>query len=649
MRIRPEGISNGRIAWASPRRISRLFGCIVWRYERWAAPCQGFWVIDKRTELAKVRTSLTIIEVEVVLNANCQFHHRAILLLLLALAQLGCQTAPAPRAQAPLTTHADDGGYSAVFGDQQGAAATVNPLATQAAMDAFRAGGNAVDAALAAAFTLGVVDSHNSGIGGGCFILARLADGRILALDGREMAPAAAHRDMYVVDGELEPSLSKVGPLAVGIPGSVAALHELQRAGGELNFARVVRPAAELAESGFPIDRTLAMRLESTAATLRRFPGAAEIFLDARGEPRTVGETLVQKDLARSYRALAENGPEWFYRGAFAESVGQWMAEHGGLLTEQDFADYRVVRREPVRSRFAGYTVLGFPPPSSGGVHVAQILNMLSAFDLAQLADRAPADYYHVVAEAQRRAFADRAHWLGDADYVSVPKGLVSESYAARRAQTIDRERTSAEVTHGVPADADSDLFGKHTTHLATADASGNWVAITTTVNTSFGSKVVVPGTGVILNNQMNDFSTQPGVPNAYGLVGAEANAIAPGKRPLSSMSPTLVLKNGEPVMTLGAAGGPTIISQVAQTLVRALALDAPLAQAVAGLRVHQQWRPDLLFIEKATPPALREALQAKGHQLREMGSFGGTQAIAYGNGWFYPVTEPRVIERNAP
>lgn len=557
---------------------------------------------------------------------------------------LACQS----EATKPSTKHTDlpsGNGYAMVLGDNKAAIASVNPLATKAGLEALAAGGNAIDAALAVAFTLGVVDSHNSGIGGGCFILARLASGEVVAIDGREMAPAAAHRDMYIKDGELQRDLSKTGPLAVGIPGSVQALFELQRKAGNLEFADVLLPAAQLAEKGFAVDKTLASRLGRTAKTIAQFPATAQIFLPG-GEALQAGDTLVQRDLAASYRQLATHGPNWFYKGGFASKAAQWMKSNGGIITEGDFNNYHTVWREPVKSEYKGYQIYGFPPPSSGGVHVAQMLNMLAEYDLSELSE---ADYYHLVAEVMRRAFADRAYWLGDADFTPVPKNLIAPVYAQSLVKSIDLDKASSGIEHGIPPNADTELFDKHTTHLATADAQGNWVAITTTVNTSFGSKVVIPGTGIVLNNQMDDFSAQPGVPNAFGLVGAEANSIEAGKRPLSSMSPTVVTRGGQPVLSIGAAGGPTIISQVLQGLVRKLGLNQPIDAAVAAPRIHHQWQPQKLFIERALAADVREALESKGHGLQEMGSFGGTQAIWLENGVFTPVTEPRIIERNRP
>lgn len=534
--------------------------------------------------------------------------------------------------------------YAWVYGDHQAAVASVNPLATRAGLQALAQGGNAVDAALAVAFTLGVADSHNSGIGGGLFILARLASGEVIALDGREMAPAQAWREMFLRDGEPQSDLSRTGALASGVPGSVAALHALQARAGRLSFAEVLLPAADLAEQGIIIDASLASRLERTQDALRQFPASAEIYLRNDGTPWQAGDRLVQRDLARSYRQLAEQGPDWFYRGEFAQRTARWMAEHGGLITEQDFADYRLLERPPIRSEYLGYQVYGFPPPSSGGVHIAQMLNMLANYDLAELDE---VTRYHLLAEVMRRAFADRAHWLGDSDFVPVPRGLMASDYAAEQIRDLQLTRATETVSHGLPPNVDRDLFDQHTTHFTTADAQGNWVAVTSTLNTSFGSKVVVPGTGVLLNNQMDDFVSQPGVPNVFGLVGAEANGIEPGKRPLSSMSPTLVTFDGQPVLSVGAAGGPTIISQVLQTLVRHLALQQPLDAAVAGQRVHHQWRPNTLFVERNAPEEVRRALEDLGHNLREMGAFGGTQAIGWRDGQFLPITEPRIIQRN--
>ncbi|AFU97593.2 gamma-glutamyltransferase [Simiduia agarivorans] len=551
---------------------------------------------------------------------------------------------------------ADEPAYAQA--NTRGAVATVHPLATRAGMDVLAKGGNAVDAAVAAAVALGVVDGHNSGIGGGAFVLIRTADGKLLALDGRETAPAKAHRDMYVVDGEADTSLSQMGPLASGVPGSVLAYEMAIEQAGAKVYADVLAPAIRLAEEGFEIDNIFAGRLARSADRLARFDGSRAVLLGPDGNPWPRGHTLVQKDLANTLKAIADEGSDYFYQGGFARAVDQWMAANGGLLSAADFAGYKVIARSPILFDYRGYQVVGFPPPSSGGVHTAQILGMLEGHDLKALKD---GERYHLIGEAMKLAFADRAHWLGDPDFTQVPKALVSRDYIAAQAGRILLNR-ALDVTEpgdplataeGEPAITDEpaseqDLFFKHTTHIAAADAAGNWVAITTTVNTDFGSKVIVPGTGVVMNNQMDDFSVQPGVPNAYGLVGTEANSVQPGKRPLSSMSPTIVLKDGKPVMTVGAAGGPTIITQVVQAIINHLDLGLPLEEALAKSRIHQQWRPDMLFVEANMPAGVRQELVSRGHKLKEMGPYGSTQAIALdAQGTLIAVSEPRLKARN--
>jgi gamma-glutamyltranspeptidase/glutathione hydrolase len=544
-----------------------------------------------------------------------------------------------------LSLAADQSGdYAQTSSDGRVAVATVNPYATSIAMEVVARGGNAIDAAIAAAFTLGVVDGHNSGIGGGAFILVRTADGRVLAIDGREMAPAAATRDMFLVDGKADPELSRTGALASGIPGSVAALDKLQKVGGKLQFRDLVLPAADLAEKGFAISPALAERIAGTSEKLAKFPASAAIYLDKNNKPLPAFSMLQQKDLAMTYRAIAKQGPRYFYQGDFAKKTGRWMAANGGLITDKDFANYQIKMRKPIVSEFAGYTLYGFPPPSSGGVHVAQILNILEQFDLEKLA---PPERYHLIAEAMKFAFADRAYWLGDGDFTRVPLSLTDKRYAQMIAKKISLDKTTVNITHGNPDVDIQHLMSKHTTHIAAADKDGNWVAITATVNTSFGSKVVIPGTGVVLNNQMDDFSAQVGIANAFGLVGSDANAVAARKRPLSSMSPTLVFKNNEPVMALGAAGGPTIISQVVQTLLYSLKDSMPVEKAMAQARIHQQWNPNVLFVEAAMPVEIQQALQKKGHELKVWPSMGASQAIQLRDGKLVPVAEPRVILQN--
>ncbi len=514
-------------------------------------------------------------------------------------------------------------------------------------MHTLEAGGNAIDAAVAAALTLGVVDGQNSGIGGGCFILVRLASGKVVAIDGRETAPALATRDMFVRDGKAVPDLSQTGPLAVGVPGELAALERLSSRYGRVPLQRLLQEAADLARGGVAISREFADALAGEADGLRRFRSAATIFLHPDHSPLREGEILRQPDLADTYEAISVHGVRWFYGGPFARRTEDWMREHDGLLRRSDFRSYRAVIREPVETTYRGYSIIGFPPPSSGGVHVAQILNILEHFDLRGLGSDS-ADFAHVTLEAMKLAFADRAYWLGDPDFVAVPRGLISKAYADRLVQRIRRDRTTEVPGHGSPPDAEQRVFRRHTTHFSVADGDGNWVAITATINTSFGSKVVVPGTGVILNNQMDDFAAQPGVPNYFGLVGADANAVAPRKRPLSSMSPTLVLKDGSPVLCLGAAGGPTIISQVVLGIVRTLDFGATPAEALAAPRLHHQWRPDEAVLEKAWDPRVARELERRGHRVRWVDSLGVTQAVGKSAAGLTPAADPRAGGRAA-
>ena len=532
------------------------------------------------------------------------------------------------------------------------AIATVNPLATDAGMAAFQAGGNAIDAAVAAALTLGVADGFNSGIGGGCFLLIRRADGTFAAIDGREIAAAAATHDMFIRDGKAVPALSQTGPLAVGVPGALAAYQLALERHGRKKLADLLLPAADIAENGFPIGPDFDARLRGVVNDLARFAGSRAIFLKGDRTPWPQGHVLKQPDLAKTYRAVAAHGIDWFYRGEFAQRVGEWMHDNGGILTAADFAAYRSVEREPLQTTYRGFTIVGFPPPSSGGVHVAQMLNILENFDLAKVHRDNPDQAIHIVAQAMKLAFADRAHWLGDPDFAHVPRGLIDKAYAKQLAATIDVEKATDVPGHGDPPGAADDFFTtksalsqeKHTTHIAAADSDGNWVALTATVNTTFGSKVVVPGTGVVLNDEMDDFSAQPGVPNAFELIGSENNAVAPGKRPLSSMSPTIVLKGDQPLLTVGAAGGPKIITQVLQTLIRRLDFGQTLEESVGAPRIHHQWRPDEIWVEQRMDRATVAALEKLGHKTRMIDAGGVTQAIEVdAAGTLTAVRDPRV------
>jgi gamma-glutamyltranspeptidase/glutathione hydrolase len=503
-----------------------------------------------------------------------------------------------------------------------GMVASGHPTATQAGVAVLKSGGNAIDATVAVALTLGVVDGDNAGIGGGCFMLIRRANGSILAIDGRETAPAAATRDMFVRNGKADTSLSQTGPLASGVPGAFAAYEYAVKHFGKKEMRDLLLPAADIAAKGFEVDASYASRLKEVGGDMERFECSRAVFFK-NGELLRKGDILRQIDLADTYRSLAEHGSAWLYRGPFAESVGTWMKQHGGIMTATDFRNYKIILREPLRTTYRGFEIVGFPPPSSGGVHVAEILNILENFDLKSMDEAAR---MHTTAEAMKFAFADRAYWLGDPDFAKVPRGLVDKTYAKSLAARIRPDAAIQVGSHGTPPSAASDVFKKHTTHFSVADAEGNWVACTATVNTGFGSKVVIRG--VVMNDEMDDFSAQPGVANYFGLVGAEANCVAPGKRPLSSMSPTIVLNKGEPIISVGAAGGPKIISDVTLALVNMLDLGMGPKEAIGKPRIHHQWSPNELMCDKLLPAELQQALKARGHKVTPVGGMGIAQIV---------------------
>lgn len=556
--------------------------------------------------------------------------------------------------QSNLGTTGTQGSSSVVLSEKSGSTsrknmvASVHPLATQAGIDAFSNGGNAIDAAIATALTLGVVDNFNSGIGGGCFILIRTAKGEVYAIDGREMAPSAATQDLFRNSKTRFSNPSQTGPLASGVPGALKAYAQAVEQHGRLGFRNSLKKGIEAAENGFRVTEAYASKLRIAKKAMSQFPGAVDVFFRPDSEtgelePYRAGEVLRQFDLADTYRKISQEGTLWFYRGAFAELAGQWMKSNGGIMTATDFANYKTVNRKPVRSEYRDFEIYGFPPPSSGGVHVAQVLNILEQFELADMYQRDRVGFYHVVAEAMKLAFADRAFWLGDPDYVEVPSGLIKKSYAKKLASKI-KMNSVLTTEHGIPPNAATEFFERHTTHVAAADSEGNWVALTTTVNTTFGAKYVIPGTGVIMNNQMDDFVAFPGKPNAFGLVGGENNAVASGKRPLSSMSPTIVLKNGKPILTVGAAGGPKIITEVLWAIINHLDLEMPIGKAIAAPRLHHQWAPKQLLLETSFNNEIADQLAAKQHQIKRSRSMGICQGITFDakTGFFTGAFDPR-------
>lgn len=510
---------------------------------------------------------------------------------------------------------------------EHGAVAAEHRLASEAGVEILKAGGNAVDAAVAAALATGVVNPSSSGLGGGGFLVAWDARrGAAIVLDFREAAPAASRRDMYVDDtGKVDAAASKIGGLAVAVPGEPAGLALAIERHGRLPLAKVAEPAIRLARDGFVVEAHLAGMIEAQKAQLAADPGLARVFLQEDGSPVRAGETLKRPQLAATIEKLATSGSEPFYGGEVAAAVVEAAAARGGILTGADLASYKVREREPVRAQFRGATIVTMPPPSSGGGVLAQALAVLEGFDLRKLG-QGSAGYLHLLAETCKAVFADRAIFYGDSDFVPVPLArLLSREHAegVRRRLKPDAVVPSRELAPPVQAASDAG-----TSNISVIDADGGAAALTTSVNTAFGSMVSVPGYDIILNNTMDDFSAQPGVPNAFGLVGSEANAIAPGKRPLSSMTPTIVLKDDRVRIVAGGSGGPLIITSTLQTLLGVLEFDRTIGAAVDAPRVHHQWMPELLMVEPAVEDAQEESLRRLGHKLMPLTSKASVTAV---------------------
>lgn len=542
--------------------------------------------------------------------------------LAFAFPQALAQTAPAPiiadevRLQPVLAPH--------------GMVASQEWRATQIGVTVLERGGNAVDAAVAVAFALAVTHPRAGNIGGGGFMLVHLAErNETVAIDYRETAPAAIARDSFLDDtGEADPQKSRDTGLAVGVPGTVAglALALEEHGSGRFTLAQLLDPAIHLARNGIIVDEDLADSLPSGQLRLVRWPSSRRIFLKPDGEALERGDRLVQTDLANTLEAIAKHGPAAFYEGPIADKIAEAVRAAGGVMTSEDLRRYRPREREPVRGSYRGYDILSMPPPSSGGAHLVQLLNILEGFPLGELGAGA-ADTLHLLIEAMKLAYADRAEFLGDPDWVKVPlKGLTSKAYAAALRDRIDRERArpSADIRPGDPLAHEGD----NTTHFSIVDRFGNAVSNTTTLNFSYGLGLVADGTGVLLNNQLDDFSAKPGTPNAYGLVGGEANAPQPGKRPLSSMSPTIVLKDGKPFLVTGSPGGSRIITTVLQVISNVIDHDMSIAEAVAAPRLHHQWLPDVVTIERGFSPDTIRLLQARGHTLRAGAATGSANSI---------------------
>ena len=514
-------------------------------------------------------------------------------------------------------------GYAAT--GQRGMVAAEHRLASEAGVAILQQGGNAVDAAVATALAVGVVNPTSCGIGGGGFMLLfEQASRRVYALDYRETAPAAASRDMFVREGKAVPELSLTSGLAVAVPGEIAGLFEVLQRFGTLPFATVAAPAIAYARDGFAIEPHLADSIAKQLDAIHARPALAAILLHPDGTPLRAGETLQQPGLAATMTAIAHDGPRAFYAGPVAGAIVDSVRAAGGIMTLRDLASYRPVWRRPLTTEFAGYDVYGMQPPSSGGGVLITTLNLLRADDLIALERNSPT-YLHLLAEALQFAFADRAAYYGDPDFVHVPLDAL---LSPRRARAL-RSRMSAATTFS-PA-----FYGDHTlaadagtSHLSVVDQAGNAVACTTSINTPFGAMLVAGATGIFLNNTMDDFSAQPGAPNAYGLIGSEANAIAPGKRPLSSMTPTIATRGGHVVAVAGGSGGPFIITGTLQVLLATLVFGADAESAVAAPRIHDQWVPPYLMVESGIGPNERWALRRLGHHDVDAPGAGAVQLV---------------------
>ena len=524
---------------------------------------------------------------------------------------------------------------------KNGMVASEQELATQIGVNILKAGGNAVDAAVAVGFALAVVLPNAGNIGGGGFMMVHNAkSGKDIALDFREMAPKGASRDMYVdTSGKVIDGKSLYTHYAVGVPGTVAGLtHALSR-WGSMPLSQVMAPAIELAAKGYPVSATLAKTLEQEKSNMGRWPATQSIFW-RNGAPLQAGAPLVQRDLAQSLQLISQQGAKAFYQGAIAEKIAAEMAAHPNAMTLQDLRDYKVVEREPVRGSYRGYQIVTMPPPSSGGAHLIQILNMMERWPMKQWGVNSAQSVHHMT-EAMKLAYADRAEYLGDPDFVKIPlAGLTSKRYAADLAATIQagKARPSSDIKPGKPQPYESD----QTTHYSVVDKTGNAVAVTYTLNTNFGSGIVAKGTGILLNNEMDDFSAKPGVANAYGLIGDDANAVQAGKRPLSSMTPTLVLKDGKLALVTGSPGGARITTTVLQQIVNYIDYGMNPAEAAATPRFHHQWTPDELRIEKGFSADTQALLKQWGHKLALKPAMGRTQTIELRDGMLYGASDPR-------
>jgi gamma-glutamyltranspeptidase/glutathione hydrolase len=526
---------------------------------------------------------------------------------------------------------------------RHGMVATSHTLATEVALKVLQNGGNAVDAAVTAGFALAVTQPRSGNIGGGGFMLISKGDGsRPEAIDYREKAPSAATETMYQDEsGEVVQNRSRFTHLAAGVPGTVAGFAMALERHGTLSLKQALAPAIKLAREGFIVPQRFSEGLEQAQERLQRWPATQATFYKEDGTAWQAGERFRQPALADTLQRIADEGVKGFYQGETAQLIVEEMERHGGLITRQDLEDYQPVVRAPVRGNYRGYDIYSMSPPSSGGTHIVQILNILEGFPITELGHNS-ADTIHYMAEAMKLAYADRSEYLGDTDYVSVPlQGLTSKPYAEELRQSIkpDKARPAGEIRPGQPTGYES----PETTHFSVVDKWGNAVSNTYTINFSYGSGITVQGAGFLLNNEMDDFSAKPGVPNAYGLIGGEANKVEPGKRMLSSMSPTIVRKGDRNFLVTGSPGGSRIITTTLQVIMNVIDHGMNIQTAVSAPRIHHQWLPDEIRIEQGISADTVRLLENRGHKVVTHSAMGAIQSIMIGeDGTLYGGADPR-------
>ncbi|MFT5121354.1 MAG: gamma-glutamyltranspeptidase/glutathione hydrolase [Psychrobacter glaciei] len=528
---------------------------------------------------------------------------------------------------------------------KNGMVATQEALASDIGLNILKDGGNAVDAGVAVGFALAVTLPRAGNIGGGGFMMIYDAkQGKTVALDYREKAPSSASRDMYLdEDGNAVSDLSRYHGLAIGVPGTVAGLLKALEDHGTLSRGQVMAPAIALAEDGIEVTAGLSESLTALSDRLQKWPSTKKIFFKPDGSAYQPGERLKQPELAKSLKLIAAKGADGFYKGETASKLVKAVNEAGGSMSLQDLANYEAIAREPVKGDYRGYEIVSMPPPSSGGIHIVQILNILEGYPLKDYGQNS-AQTIHLMAEAMQLAYADRAEYLGDPDFIDVPaSGLTSEAYADKLRTLInpDKATPASTIKANNPLPYESD----QTTHFSIVDKDGNAIANTYTLNFSYGTGLVAEGTGILLNNEMDDFSAKPGVPNGYGLLGGEANAVEANKRPLSSMSPTLVFKDNKPFIVTGSPGGSRIITTVTQIISNVIDHDMNIAEATHAPRIHDQWLPDEIRVEKALNVDTVKKLESMGHTVSPKAAMGSTQSIMLTPNGVYGSSDPRIVD----